>query len=182
MLSYSQSLLNQYGVITYAMKHYNETYEELKQYCDNTGLSKEFKECERINHAWFERVKRLKDRINNIIQLEGACFITLTFSDKVLNETNEKTRRTYVARWCKSLGAPYVANIDFGSKTHREHYHCIIGCKVSKKSWLYGFMDIEPIRLNANSGERLSKYVAKLTNHCIKETTKRQVIIYSRNA
>lgn len=184
MLSYSHYLLNAYGIATFALKNYTETYEELKEYCTNTGLLKEFQECERINHAWFERVKRLKDRINCIIASPYSSFITLTFDNSTLSDTSPETRRKYVARWCKTYGVPYVANVDFGKTTHREHYHVIIACKVPSKTWKYGFMDIKSIRcenVGKSDIERLSKYVAKLTNHCIKETSKRYCLLYSRN-
>lgn len=184
MLSYSLALLHTYGVVNYAVRNYDETYDQLKNYCLDTGLYKEFQECERINHAWFERVKRLKDRISSILSSSQASFITLTFDDATLNDTSAETRRRYVARWCKTYGVPYVANVDFGKTTHREHYHVIIACKVLSKTWNYGFMDIKSINcLNAGKSdiERLSKYIAKLTNHCIKETSNRWCLLYSRN-
>lgn len=186
MFSYSKSLANQYGVINYTMKQYlrdgvGETFVELDNYCKLTNLSKELKECSRINHASFERVKRLKDRVFDILKGGDSSFITLTFTDRVFETTSQETRRRYVARWCKTFGVPYVANIDFGKNTDREHYHCVLGCCPSSKSWSYGFMDKEKIRSDeAKDVVCLSKYVAKLTNHCIKETTRRYALIYSR--
>lgn len=183
MFTFSLCLFKQYGIINYSLENSNEQMnnEQLERYCACCGLSKELKECERINHAWFERVKRLKERVSVIVGNDNSSFITLTFSDKVLQETSKETRRKYVARWCKSFGVPYVANIDFGRTNHREHYHVIIACKVLQKSWSYGFIDIEPIRDTSNDIVRLSKYISKLTNHAIKETTQRQSLIYSRN-
>lgn len=187
MFSYSQSLFNTYGLINFSMKehltrHNRETYQELKEYCDFTNLSNELKECSRINHANFERVKRLKDRVSNILSTGCASFVTLTFTNQVFNDTNELTRRKYVSRWLRSFGVPYVANIDYGKNTNREHYHAVIGCLIPSKSWCYGFSDIELIKTNNdNDIICLSKYVSKLTNHAIKETTKRCALLYSRN-
>ena len=183
MFTFSLSLFHQYGLVSYSLENYEGqmTNEQLERYCACVGLTKELKECERINHAWFERVKRLKSRVSDIVSRCDSSFITLTFTDEVLNETTKETRRTYVARWCKSFGVPYVANIDFGSETNREHYHVIIACKVDAKTWQYGFMGIESIRDTSNDITRLSKYISKLTNHAIKETTQRQSLIYSRN-
>lgn len=186
MFSYSKSLANQYGVINYTMRRYlkdgiGETFVELDNYCKLTNLSKELKECSKINHASFERVKRLKNRVADILTSGESSFITLTFTNKVFETTNQETRRRYVARWCKSFGVPYVANIDFGKNTDREHYHCVLGCLPPNKSWSYGFMDIERIKTNNETNIIcLSKYVSKLANHCIKETTKRNALIYSR--
>ena len=189
MFSYSLSRYRSTGEANYTMKRffngsldYCETYQQLKKYCDITNLSKELKECERINHAWFERVKRLQDRIETILMSSPSSFITLTFTNKVLQETSAETRRRYVARWCKQYGVAYVGNIDFGKNTNREHYHVIIAKTIQDKNWPYGFMDIENINTdNTKSVICLSKYVSKLTNHAIKETTKRCCMIYSRN-
>lgn len=186
MFSYSQYLLKNYGIITYSMKQYKkgnfaETFIELEDYCKSTNLLKEFKECVKINHAHYARIARLKDRITNILQLGCCSFITLTFNNEVFKTTSIETRRRYVARWCKSFGVPYVANIDYGKHTDREHYHCVLGCVPSCKTWSYGFIDIESIKkTNKNNVVCLSKYVAKLSNHAIKETTKRSVLLYSR--
>lgn len=184
MFTYSMSLFKSIGLINYSLKSVdNETFtnEQLERYCACVGLSKELKECEKINHAWFERVKRLKDRVSTILLNGDSSFITLTFTNDVLSSTSAETRRRYVARYCKSFGVPYVANIDFGSDNHREHYHVIIATRVCCKEWSYGFQDIEPVRTNTDKDVIcLSKYISKLTNHAIKETTKRQSLIYSR--
>ena len=78
----------------------------------------------------------------------------------------------------------YVANIDFGAQNHREHYHAVIQCKkIDASSWhKYGAIFIEKVRNNGigHDCERLSKYVSKLSNHAIKETTKRCSLLYSR--
>ena len=149
--------------------------------CENQGLYKVFRECKRINNANFHRTKRLKSRINAIITANDSTFLTLTFSDKVLSETSAETRRKYVARFLKSCNAPYVANIDFGSKNHREHYHAVIGSQsIPLKAWEYGAN--KALKIIVKNTSALSKYVCKLSNHAIKETTKRSSLMYSRSA
>ena len=78
----------------------------------------------------------------------------------------------------------YVANIDYGSKNKREHYHALINCdKVDFKSWRkYGNINAKRVRNKDIESDKtkLSKYIAKLSNHAIKETTKRSCLIYSR--
>lgn len=118
--------------------------------------------------------------------LNGSCiFLTLTFRDDVIKETNANTRRVAVRRYLKQYNCMYVANIDFGDDeryTHREHYHALINCnKVDYKSWTYGNIDFERVRFkNSDTTTKLSKYICKLSNHAIKETTKRSSLIYSR--
>jgi len=143
-----------------------------------------WKECERINHAYYERVKRLKQRIETMLNNGKNLFLTLTFTDKTLAKTSDETRRRYVARFLKQFDCEYVANIDFGEENEREHYHAVLNTSfINPLSWQYGNLDVKQVR-NATDKEldciRLAKYVAKLTNHAIKETTKRNSLIYSR--
>lgn len=182
MFSYSQYLFNEYGVMTYTLIHYRETWQDLQEYCKRTKLTKEFQEVCKINHAFFERETRLKKRISHIVlNSDNSMFLTLTFTDNILSSTSAETRRRYVSRYLKSFGVPYVANIDFGKNTEREHYHAVIGCLVPSSSWSYGFSKNKPIpRKDIDDITRLSKYTSKLTNHAIKETTHRYALLYSR--
>jgi hypothetical protein len=82
--------------------------------------------CRNINKSRYDKAKRCKDRVEDSVTCGNAYFITLTFTDEILSKTNEKTRRRYVSRAFKAIGYRYVANIDYGDKTHREHYHGII--------------------------------------------------------
>ena len=136
-----------------------------------------------LNHASYKRVARLKERIREAVESGSAYFITITFNNETLSKTNEKTRRVYVSRWLKSLTPFYVANIDYGSKNEREHYHAIITSDTRPpKSWSYGFIDIKKVATSETDTKRVSKYISKLTNHAIKNTTKSKRIIYSRKS
>ena len=153
---------------------------------------KEYKEYGRILHAKFARVARLKKRIVDYVYYYDCLFLTLTFNNEVLSSTSSKTRRDYVSRFLKQFGVPYVANIDFGAKNGREHYHAILCTdNIDYHLWKYGLINGIKIRndiktdedgvVTSETVERLARYVAKLTNHAIKETTKRCSIIYSRD-
>jgi len=151
--------------------------------CCLNGLNNEFNECLKINKAYYNRLKRLKDRVKNILTSGPSLFLTLTFNDKALERTTPEFRRIAVQRYLKQYNCKYVGNIDFGKKNHREHYHALIGVgRVDFESWSkYGNIDFEKVRLRNNCDSlKLSKYISKLTNHAIKETTKRSALIYSR--
>ena len=136
-----------------------------------------------LNHASYKRVARLKERIREAVESGSAYFITITFNPTTLENTNEQTRRKYVSRWLKSLTPFYVANIDYGSKNEREHYHAVITSDTRPpKSWNYGFIDIKKVATSETDTKRVSKYISKLTNHAIKHTTKSKRIIYSRKS
>lgn len=137
-------------------------------------------ESYRILNAKYHRLKRLRDRVESIISY-NSFFLTLTFTDDVLSRTDSKTRRKYVTRFLKKISTNYVGNIDFGAKHGREHYHAVVmSDKIDSKLWPYGNLDFEKIILEEDSSQRLSKYVSKLVHHAIKETTKRNYLIYPK--
>lgn len=138
-------------------------------------------EARKINHAYNKRTQRLKERIRSYLEKGQCIWLTLTFSEEVLNSTTLETRRKHVQRYLKSQSDYYLANIDFGKNTEREHYHAIVVSDfINKSEWIYGFTWTERIKNHVDSEKKLAKYTSKLTNHAIKETTKRQCYIYSR--
>lgn len=161
---------------TYSIEMANQLLEYYMEHCPNDLL-----EAKKINHATYERVKRLKNRIAKL--LEKPClFLTLTFTNESLSNTSAITRRRYVTRYLNNFNTEFVGNKDFGKKNGREHYHAVIQAeKIDYSLWQHGAIKGLRVRLDKNSTkERLSKYIAKLTNHAIKETTKRSALIYSR--
>ena len=147
----------------------------------NKLYPREWKECARISKAHYNRVTRLKNRIADILLFGDCIFLTFTFTDEKLSNTTALTRKVMVKRYLTDLNCPYVANIDFGKKNHREHYHAVVGIdKVDYSKWKYGAINGIKIRNQTEDLTRIAKYIAKLTNHAIKETTKRSVIMYSR--
>lgn len=134
-----------------------------------------------INNADRARAYRLKKRINDVVTSGNAVFVTLTFTDDVLNGTSQATRRRYVSRFLASQSNLYVANIDYGDVGGREHYHAVINGRVKPSAWSYGSANVIKIRTTADDVTRVAKYVSKLTNHAIKNSTKRPTMIYSRS-
>lgn len=164
----------------------NETmrFNDLLVECVENGLKREFNEVIKIDNANYHRVKRLKDRVAKMLNKGKCIFLTLTFNDLTLANTTAKERRVAVVRYLKTFKADYIANIDFGAINHREHYHAlIVADKVNYSKWnKYGNINGQKVRLNDidNDKTKLAKYIAKLSNHAIKETTKRNALIYSR--
>lgn len=147
----------------------------------NECNSLDWQEAKKINHASYKRTTRLKERIQKML-LNGQCiFLTLTFSNDTLQQTTQETRRKYVSRYLKENCSQYIANIDYGSRNEREHYHAVVLCdKVNYSAWHHlGAIKGEKVR-DTDDFTKLAKYVDKLTNHAIKETTKRNHLIYSR--
>ena len=143
---------------------------------------KEALEVEKIHNSSRNKVKRLRKRIKSILDSEGnSIFLTLTFNDETLESTTEKQRRLRVVRFLENNFSKYVANIDYGNLHEREHYHAVcLADKIDLKSWnnKNGFSLAK--RIHNKDAARLAKYVNKLVNHAVKETTRRAVSIYSR--
>ena len=202
---YANFVLETYGEIIKTTLDYDTALEKrcflLKKF------PKEYKEAERINKARYKRVVRLRGRLNHILHKNNDVqFLTLTFNDDTLSKTSQKTRRRYVQRYLTSLNCDYVGNIDFGAKNGREHYHAVVSCNANLEAWeQYGFILAESVKkdgelfrktvpkrykhlseeeqkkkLAEDNEKRLAKYVAKLTNHAIKETTKRSALLYPK--
>lgn len=166
-------------------------------------LGKEFtqeqwKECSRVHNACLQRKKILKNRINLMMSYK-VYFITLTFTDEVLNSTNKESRRKYVLRLFKSLGCVhYIACREYGSRTSREHYHAIIAMDNEltgywkklkyrtvlkdseiEKIWEYGLVDV--VQIDSEIGnQKVSRYLAKTSGYISKDTNKSEHLIYSR--
>lgn len=117
-------------------------------------------------------------------------FGTLTFKDQIFSKTNEKTRRRYVQRFLAAEFNDYIANIDFGSSTGREHYHFIavpeilsrletvsyetrrgerikvVSGGISEYEKRFGIALIQPVP--EDKTDLSACYVAKLSNHSLK--------------
>lgn len=138
-------------------------------------------EAERMVNADNIRRKRLRKRIEGMFDFGNVVFLTLTFTDDILDSTSNVTRRRYVARFLKSVSNNYVGNVDYGAEKGREHYHAVLLTDTDDFSgWTYGFYKAEKVRKEGVDALRVAKYISKLTNHAIKETTKRNALIYSR--
>lgn len=160
-----------------------------------------YDECNRMVDADIQRKKRLKKRIQRIFDKGRTYFVTLTFNNESLANLSADTRREYVTTFLKSISSDYVANIDFGAHTGREHYHAVIYCTLlddikyffSKRyGWInidaaplmqwrkYGWFSVKSCGTNNTDKSRLAWYVSKLANHAVKDTTKRNALIFSR--
>ena len=156
----------------------NDNYFQWMLYC------KEHQELDcamRLANSEGRKWRRVYEKINELVATGRAVFITLTFTDNVLSKTSALTRRRYVARYLKQFSNVYVANIDFSPVKHREHYHCVIDNRVDMSKWSYGFVYAEQVRTQDYNAKRVSKYVAKLSNHALKVKALSTRLIYSRD-
>lgn len=149
-----------------------------------------FLECEKLYLCELRRKRRLRERIRDLIDKGECLFVTLTFKDSTLLETNEETRRKYVRSFLKQNSVlSYLANIDFGvddNFTKREHYHALVllsddKAKIDFTLWHeYGGIHCERVKKRKVSAAKLSCYITKLSYHALKENGKDNKLIYSR--
>ena len=140
----------------------------------------------RLNESYKKKLARLKKRINKLFLKENLFFLTFTFDDsklkkKDVNLYKQNVLRKYVTQWLKKYTNDYVGNIDFGGLNGRIHFHCVVSSKANKidgKSWSYGALNFE--KIVTYNDKAISIYVNKLCLHAIKESTKRQSLIYPK--
>lgn len=138
------------------------------------------KKARNINTNNYLREKRIKKKIQNYVAFGSCVFATLTFTDEVLCSTDENTRRKYVSRFLKSISPHYIANIDYGSTTEREHYHAVIQIDRVDSKWKYGFAWYEKVHPTGNK-KKLAEYISKLTKHSVKACLKKTTFIFSKD-
>lgn len=167
-----------YLLITYGYEYPSYLIPYLDYPIENTLTYEELRECQRIYDAHRQRSLRIKKKISLMIQ-KPCIFLTLTFTDDTLSSTSETTRRRYIVSYLSQFNVPCIANKDFGKENCREHYHAIIQTPHIDYS-LYTLGAINGIRVvvGTETDTRISKYISKLTNHSIKETTKNSRLIY----
>lgn len=138
-------------------------------------------ECERIGNSSRQRIKRLKKRINDLLEKGECLFLTLTFTDSLLDETDKKTRAKLVFEYLKSQSSDFIANIDFGMMNNREHYHAVICAKkVDYTAWhKNGAIKGKKVALKGGSCGNVARYIDKLSLHALKDTTYRSRLLYS---
>lgn len=170
-----------------------------KKYYYEYGLSKEeFRTLENVRNSYYKRLGRCKAHIECMI-MSGKCyFLSMTFTNYMLDKTSEKVRRKYIQEYLNNFDY-YVGNIDYGSEKEREHYHAIVmlksynvalidllkdiyqGAVINGQPSNYGFVDIKPIGYSKTDYEKVSKYINKLTNHAFKKTTVAKRLMYPKD-
>lgn len=143
------------------------------------------KDYERILKARYQKCSRIKKRLIYLLtRYEYIWFCTFTFDNYYIDKCT-RTKRDLIKSVIDSHDFKYILNIDYGKKTEREHYHCIIATNIDFDINQYiqanypCFSCSILCKKGLNDYKRLSKYINKLTNHCIKATTKRQRILYN---
>ena len=145
----------------------------------------ENEEYEKILNARYCKVGRIKRRLIYLLsRYDYIWFCTFTFSNDYIDKCT-RTKRDLIKSVINTHDFKYILNVDYGKQTEREHYHCIVGTNwnMNVNQYFQSHYPCHCLAIQCKKGRgdfaRLSKYVNKLTNHCIKATTKRQRILYN---
>ena len=145
----------------------------------------EIEEYEKILHARYTKVGRIKKRLIYLLsRYDYIWFCTFTFSNDYIDKCT-RTKRDLIKIVLNTHDFKYILNVDYGKQTEREHYHCIVGTNwnMNVNQYFQSHYPCHCLAIQCKKGRgdfaRLSKYVNKLTNHCIKASTKRQRILYN---
>lgn len=146
-------------------------------------ISEKFKDkCSFNEYDYLNDFKRIQNnnskrlyhskKIVEFLLYADCVFLTLTFNDKTLGSTSQNTRRRYVRDYLNSIGAYYLANIDYGKKNDREHYHAIVKATDIDYSGWHKYGAVKGKRIVVKDSAKLTRYILKLSKHSIKNTTK----------
>lgn len=145
----------------------------------------ENQEYEKVLNARYCKVSRIKKRLIYLLsRYDYIWFCTFTFNNYYIDKC-DRTKRDLIKSVINTHDFKYMLNIDYGKKTEREHYHCVIGTNwnFDVNQFIQNNYPCHCLAIPCKKGRedfaRLSKYINKLTNHCIKATTKRQRILYN---
>ena len=176
MIDYNEKLLN--DLIDYNKKRYYAFKQDIPFNYD--------KNFEKLLNARIQKVGRIKKRLLYLlIRYKYIWFCTFTFSDKYINKS-ERTKRDLIKSVLNTHDFKYILNIDYGKNTQRQHFHCIIATDVDMDLNQFfqvyyngGFSLSIQCKKGLDDLKRLTKYIDKLVNHCIKATTNRQRLVYN---
>ena len=150
-------------------------YNKMKYFCYQEGLSYELnEEYEKVLNARYCKVSRIKKRLLYLlVRYKYIWFCTFTFDNYYIDKCT-RTKRDLIKKVIDTHDFKYILNIDYGKQTEREHYHCIIATNedFDVNSFIQFNYPCFCLAINCKNGEndfvRLTKYIDKLTNHCIK--------------
>ena len=176
MIDYNEKLLN--DLIDYNKRRY---------FAFKNKLHFEYnKEYEKLLNARIQKVGRIKKRLLYLlVRYKYIWFCTFTFSDKYIDKS-ERTKRDLIKKYLNTHDFKYILNIDYGKTTQRQHFHCILATDIDMDVNQYfqsfysgGYSLSIQCKKGVDDLTRLTKYIDKLVNHCIKATTNRQRLLYN---
>lgn len=169
--------------------YYDEiNFSNIYEVCEEYGYTfEEVNEAIKLNNCYYARLKRVKKRFDSMVEncltsQNFMIFLTFTFNDDFI-DYDKKTLRVYVARYLRKYCLDYVANVDYGKKRGRMHYHAVVlvSDNIDYTKWKYGALNGKKVVVDdAEVRCKVSKYITKLSAHALKTSTRFESLIYCR--
>lgn len=161
-------------------------YNKMRYFCFKKCCDfEENKDFERILNARKNKVSRINKKfIYLLTRYDYIWFCTFTFDNDLINKS-DRTKRDKIKEVINTHDFKYMLNIDYGKKTEREHYHCILATNINfdVNQYIQTHYPCHSKSILCKNGykdyKRLCKYINKLQNHCIKATTKNRRMFYN---
>lgn len=182
--------------------------ENLKNQCDNELLAKAIeynkqkflafknekpftinKDLEKVLNSRYQKISRIKRRLLYlIIRYKYIWFCTFSINPEMYSKS-ERTRRNFLKKYLYSHDFKIILNTDWGTEgTERMHYHVILATNIDMDINQYfqtyfnedfGWCKSLPCLKGNDDFKRLSKYINKLANHCVKASTQNKRMLYN---
>lgn len=142
---------------------------------------------DKIINARYCKISRIKKRLLYLFShRKYIYFVTFTFDDELLLKC-DRTKLDKIKHSLKSFSDDIliIMNRDFGKLNDREHFHCIVGTDSENdlikhiKNYYNCRFNVEHVSHETTNLKKLSKYINKLVNHCVKDTTHRFRMYYN---
>lgn len=134
----------------------------------------------RINRSDYSKVSRVRERVQALLYLSSEpVFMTFTLADAALGKYSYSYIVKTLHNFLRSNFDYAICNEDYGAKNGRLHFHALVSSRADCSFWInkFGAVNSKPIVLGNSTA--IAKYIAKLTNHAVKATTKRKNIYYT---
>lgn len=147
------------------------------------------KDFERLLNSRYQKISRIKRRfLYLIIRYKYIWFCTFSINPKMYSKS-ERTRRNFLKKYLYSHDFKIILNTDWGKKgTERMHYHVILATNIDMDvnqyfqtyfnedfGWTKSLLCLK----GNDDFKRLSKYINKLANHCVKASTQNRRMLYN---
>lgn len=160
----------------FSLKALNDS-SSLQQYIKFYGYSNYSRCIKDINNR-VSKEKRILNIIKRVISSsEHVYFATFTLNNDFVSEDYKLIVRK-LTRILRIYCTDFICNADFGKSNNRLHFHGVISTDlvdVLKESYYLGFSDFQFLKFDS-SDVALTKYLYKLRNHAIKDTTSYRII------
>ena len=142
---------------------------------------------DKILNARYCKISRIKKRFVYLVSnYSFIYFCTFTFDNDYIDKC-DRTKRDLIKFSLLSFDSDikYIINVDYGSKKEREHYHGIIATnntgnlRKHLKNVYPCLTSCDFVPCSCSDIKKVSKYINKLSNHCIKDSTKNKRILYN---